>query len=377
MPAVGKVRAWATALALLGALLGAAAPAAGAVPGNFWGVVPQANPNFEQLQRLRRGGVDSVRIPIGWGSVQPSENGAYDWSGVDSRVEDIAAAGIEVLPFVSGAPLWAVPEAWVPGSGHGFKAPRNLPASGAAAAGWSAFLRAAVERYGPGGSFWAAHPALPQRPIRAWQIWNEENFKYFVARPNPVEYGKLVKISSAAIKEVDAGAQIVLGGMFARPREGRWKARPRQAYFAADFLQRMYKATPGIRARFNGVALHPYTARYQELMPDIEEFRAVLKRNHDGGKSLWVTELGWSSEPPAANDSFAKGPNGQVRQLRGAFNLFLHNRVRWRLKRIYWFSIDDMSGVCNFCGGSGLFTADFEPKKSWFEYVRFAGGSPT
>ncbi len=36
------------------------------------------------------------------------------------------------------------------------------------------------------------------RPIRTWQIWNEPNFKYFVAKPNPGEYGKLVKISNAA-----------------------------------------------------------------------------------------------------------------------------------------------------------------------------------
>ncbi len=45
----------------------AVAPA-GAVPGNFWGVVPQATPTAEQFQRLKRGGVDSIRIPIAWGA---------------------------------------------------------------------------------------------------------------------------------------------------------------------------------------------------------------------------------------------------------------------------------------------------------------------
>jgi hypothetical protein len=376
MPARGEVRAWAVALALAAVLAGASAPVAEAVPARFWGVVPQNNPSPEQLQRLRRGGVDSERIPIGWGSVQPTRNGAYDWSGVDSRVEDITAAGIEVLPFVSGAPTWAVREDWVPGTHHGIKAPLNLPASGVAAAGWSSFLGAAVERYGPGGSFWAEHPALLQRPIRVWQIWNEENFKYFVVRPNPAEYGKLVKISSTAIKRVDPGAQVVLGGLFARPGEAKLKVRPPQAYLAGDFLQRMYRATPGIKAKFDGVALHPYTAKYQYLTPEIEEFRAVLKRNHDGGKGLWITELGWSSEPPSRGDSFAKGAAGQAQQLKGAFNLLVRNQARWRLKRVYWFSVDDYAGVCNFCGGSGLFGSGFAPKKSWFAYVKFAGGSP-
>lgn len=370
----GKVRALAATLALVAAITGAFAPAAGAVPAKFWGVVPQLAPTFEQLQRLKRGGVDSLRIPIGWDSVQPLRNGPFDWSGVDSRVEAITLAGIEVFPFVSGAAPWAVPQVWVPGTGQRIKAPRNLPASGAAGGGWSSFLRATVERYGPGGSFWAEHPELPQRPIRTWQIWNEENFKYFVARPNPAEYGRLVQLSARAIKGFDPGAQIVLGGMFAKPYEARFKVKPAQAYLATDFLDKLYRTTPGIKSKFDGVALHPYTATYQDLIPDIEEFRAVLKRHRDSGKGLWITELGWSSEPPAPHDSFAKGPKGQVKQLRGAFNLFAQRQAQWRLKRIYWFSIDDVSGVCNFCGGTGLFGDGFVPKQSWFAYVKFAGG---
>ena len=64
-----------------------------------------------------RGGVESVRIPIDWGSVQPTRNGAFDWSGFDSQVEAASQAGIEVLPFLSGAPDWAVPAKTVSGAG--------------------------------------------------------------------------------------------------------------------------------------------------------------------------------------------------------------------------------------------------------------------
>jgi polysaccharide biosynthesis protein PslG len=355
---------------------GAMASTALAVPAKFWGVVPQASPTAEQLQRLKRGGVDSVRIPIGWDSAQPVKNGPFDWRDADPRIEELTRAGIEVLPFLSGAPTWAVPQAWVPGSRRSIKAVSHLPANGAAGAGWSGFVSAVVGRYGPGGSFWAEHPELPQRPIRTWQIWNEANFKYFVTRPNPAEYGKLVKLSSAAIRAVDSGAQIVLGGLFAKPNEARFKLRPPQAYYAADFLDQLYRTTPGIKSKFDGVALHPYTADFRQLAPDIEEFRAVLKRHRDAGKGLWITELGWSSEPPSLTDSFAKGPAGQVKQLKGAFSLLARKQAAWRLKRVYWFAIADYFGVCNFCGGSGLFTADFAAKKSWFAYVKFAGGSP-
>lgn len=370
---IGRLRLRSSAILAL-AILAVSAPGAAALPPDFWGASPQGTPSLEEFKRLRTGGVDSVRIPISWATVEPSR-GSADFSSVDNLVAGAAGAGIDVLPFVYGAPAWAVPPAPVPGSRGRTFAPRNLPVrNGAQRRAWSGFLKLVVSRYGRHGSFWAANPALRENPIRIWQIWNEQNFKYFVVRPNPAEYGKLVKVSYAALRSADRGARIVLGGMFSRPREAQYRRKPPQAYFATDFLNRLYRSTPGIKRKFVGVALHPYTSRYQELPGDIEAFRRVLKRNHDAGKGLWITEIGWSSLPRAGNDSFSKGPAGQVRQLKGAFKLFKARQRRWNLKRIYWFSIDDAPGSCNFCGGTGLFGEGFVPKRSWYAYVRFAGG---
>ena len=354
----------------------ATAPAASALPGDFWGVSPQGTPSVEQFQRLRVGGVDSVRIPISWSAVQPENGAEANFNGPDQLVSGAAAAGIEVLPFVYDAPSWAVAPARVPGSRA--KAPKTLPVkTGAQRTAWASFLKLAVGRYGPGGSFWKANPALPESPIRTWQIWNEENFKYFVVRPSPSDYGKLIDVSYAALRSVDPGTKLILGGMFAEPREAQFKSKPPQAYFATDFLEGVYKTTPGVKGKFSGVALHPYTSNYQRLTPDIEAFRRILKENHDAGKKLWITEIGWSSEPPdPAHDAFAKGPAGQATQLKGAFSLFRNKAAKWKLQRIYWFSVDDQADSCNFCGGSGLFGEGFVPKKSWFAYVKFAGGRP-
>jgi Glycosyl hydrolase catalytic core len=371
-----KARAWtaATAVALLG--LAVFAAAAQAVPAKFWGVVPQQVPSDEQFQTLKRGGVDSVRIPIEWGGVQAVRGAAFDWSHVDGSVRKAANTGIEVLPFLTGAPSWAVPYVFVPGTGKTAKAPARLPATGSAAGAWSSFVKAAVARYGPDGTFWAENPVVPKRPIRAWQIWNEENFKYFVAKPNPAEYGKLVKLSSTALKSVDPAAKAILGGMFALPKGCRSKVKPKRAWCAHDFLNEMYRRTPGIKSRFDGVALHPYSYFYPELRPRIEEFRAALKENEDAGKPLWITELGWSSQPPTGTNLFAKGLSGQAAQLKGAFSLLSAQQAKWKLQRVYWFSVDDQAGGCNFCDGSGLFAQGFVPKKSWFAYVKFAGGTP-
>jgi hypothetical protein len=367
----------ALAIAVLGAAL--AAPSAGAVPAKFWGVAPQSLPSEEVFQQLKRGGVDALRFPVEWGGTESVE-GKPDWGYVDAFVARSTANGIEPLPFLNGAPSWAIKSVSVNRASHSV-APAELPVRTAAErSSWQGFLREAVGRYGPGGAFWSEHPGLPYVPIRTWQIWNEPNFKYFVARPNPVDYGKLVNLSYTTIKGLDPGARLILAGLFAEPKEaeGKYKEiRPRPAYRATEFLRQMYRSTPGIKSKFQGVALHPYSIEYQELAPEIENVRTVLREAGDPGKSLWVTELGWSSKPPDGRTNlFAKGPQGQVRELNGAFKLFERRQVQWKLKRVFWFSVDDRAGLCNFCDGSGLFTESFAPKPSWKAYVKFAGGTP-
>jgi polysaccharide biosynthesis protein PslG len=370
MSPVGRIRAWLAALVATTAILAIFAGSAFAVPSGFWGVVPQGSPSVEQFQRLKQGGVGSVRVPIPWSLIEPVQ-GAPNWAAIDPLVAGAATTGINVLPFLYGAPSWAVP------IDRRWNSPEYLPVrTGRQRTAWQTFLSEAVQRYGPQGTFWAENPTVPKRPLRTWQIWNEQNFKYFVARPNPAEYGKLLKLSASTIKAVDPGAKLLLGGMFARPNEATKNFKPPQAYFAADFLQQLYEKTPGIKSKFQGVALHPYTSNYKRLTPYIEEFREVLKANHDAGKSLWITELGWSSDPPARNDSFAKGRQGQVKQLKGAFSLLKSHQAKWHLKGVYWFSIEDGApSACNFCGGAGLFGTGFIPKPSWSAFVRFAGGS--
>lgn len=371
------LRAWTLAVVALAAI-GIFASTASALPAGFWGAVPQSGLNDEQFQRLSRGGVESTRLPISWEHVQPSSGGSFDWSGVDNQVEAASKAGIKVLPFLTGAPTWAVRWATVPQSG-GLRAPGHLPVTGTGRAGWISFLTAAVARYGPSGSFWSEHPGVPQIPIRNWQIWNEPNFKYFVAKPNPSEYGKLVKISYTALKAADPGAQVILAGLFSRPkgaRDGKTGKHKSLNWFASDFLSQMYKTTAGVKSKFNAVALHPYTIFARELPEVTEELRKTLRDNGDARKSLWITEISWSSKPKTGSNLFGKGRAGQAKELRTAFTTLRNKQRPWKLKSVFWFSVDDVAGACNFCDGSGLFAAGFKPKPSWFSYVKFAGGTP-
>ena len=274
--------------------------------------------------------------------IEPTKGGPLNWSGLDQAVARAARNRLELLPAIWGSPSWVA------------KTETTLPVRTAKQRGaWMAFLKKVVNRYGPSGSFWAANPSVPRRPIRIWQDWNEENFFYFAKRPSPTQYAKLVKISHKAITSADRGAQVILGGMFALPVQ-----RPPKAYTARRFLDLMYKRSPGIKRSFDGVALHPYSRSYIYLKATINQVRAVMRRHHDNRTGLWITEVGWGSGH--GNNSFEKGRRGQVRQLKGAFKVFRNNRRKWHLKRIYWFSLDDLAGTCNFCDSTGLFGAGLQ-----------------
>src|SRR5690242_307193 len=93
MSPAGRIRAWLAALIAVTMISALLASSAGAVPAGFWGVVPQGSPSVDQLQRLKQGGVGSVRVPIPWSLVEPVQ-GAPNWAAVDPMIAGAATAGI-------------------------------------------------------------------------------------------------------------------------------------------------------------------------------------------------------------------------------------------------------------------------------------------
>lgn len=346
-----------------GAFVGADRSAADGVgfrslPENFFGMSSQLPRPDSDYVTMRSGGVDSVRIGVSWNGVEP-QPGNYDFSSVDRPVAQTARYGLEAFPFIGATPTWT-----------GAADFRTLPTqSESQKQAWAAFLRQLVLRYGPGGSFWAEHgpgsaDPLPYRPIRTWQIWNEPNFFYFTEPRSPTQYAELVKISEQAINAVDPGAQIILAGLFAKPRQ-----QPPQAYQATDFLDQIY-AVPGIEEHFDGVALHPYAADADDLVPTIDALREVMESHGDSATGLYITEMGWGS---GTDTAFERGPEGQVRELAQAYEILRDHQREWRVKRAYWFAWDDLSNNCNFCDSTGLFTEAGQPKAAWFRFIEIAG----
>lgn len=331
------------------------------VPARFWGLIPAGEASDAEFARMRRGGTDSIRVFLSWHDVAHSR-GRLDWYQFDQVVTRATRRRLEVLPFVYGSPPWVA------------RAPNLLPVKTAAQKrAWMSFMKAAVRRYGPRGRFWAQH-AGPDVPIRYWQIWNEQNTRLFSGMPSPRKYATLLKISRRAVRQVDPGAKLIIGGMLGLPA-----AKPPRAYRAAQFLNLLYRY--GIKRSFAGVALHPYVDYARALKPQLESLRAVLRKHRDLRKGIWITEIGWGSDPPRPNapyDDFDRGLNGQAKQLAQTFALVKRVNRRFNIKRIYWYQWKDQpdTGFCSFCNSTGLFRQDLTPKPAWFRFVRLTGGRP-
>lgn len=349
------------ALAVLAPAVAQARP-----PKTFYGVTPQAQLGAYELERMGLGRVGTLRASVPWGAIdQTAVPGDSDWTLYDQLVGSAAQVGIQILPVFDNVPAWVGQL-----DNCQSECTRFAPRGELALMAWRGFIRAAVHRYGPTGTYWAEHPELRPKPIRAWQIWNEQNSaQYFKPGPDVGVYAKLVTEASRAIKDVDPAANVVLGGMFATPsgqldENASWR-----------YLKRLY-ARPGLKDRFDGVGIHPYAGSMKAVRQTVQLVRGAMKKAGDGGAGLWVTEVGWSSEK---GDYYLEvGEKRQAVLLRKSFRYFTRQRKRMNVKTVVWFSWRDTPPefeLCIWCPSSGLFTREgFQPKPAWRVFRRFTGG---
>ena len=224
---------------------------------------------------------------------------------------------------------------------------------------WGEFVAAATRRYGPGGDFWDENEYLPDRPVRQWIIWNEQNARAFwFPRADPRDYARLVKVSEDAISSVDERAKIALGGMFGYPKDKR-------SMEVTKFLKRFYRVR-GIEKRFDTVNLHPYGAGVGTVRKQVTDARKALRRAGDRDAKILIGELGWASGGPKKSPSVV-GVTGQRNRIRKAMNVLIANRRKWKIAGAYVYVWRDFSleTPCLWCPEAGLITEDGDSKPSW------------
>lgn len=338
--------------------LALAAPAAAYLPQGFIGISPQSPATASDYRLMEESGVQSIRLPFGWSSIEPdgpSPLGA-EWAGYDHAVGLAAEYGMRVFPVVYGTPEWVAPS------------PKRLPVSTPWQRwAWASFLRALAGRYGPGGAFWEENPDLPELPFHLWEIWNEENLVTFAERPNPAEFATLIRISGRVLHRADPRAQVIVGGLFGQPLQ----IPPNVG--SGNYVARLYRAGR-VKPFFDGIGLHPYVGEPVAMGRQLANLRRVMRRYGDGRTPLYVTELGWGSDNGPTR--WQRGLLGQAEALSESFEMLSENRLRWGVRGAWWYTWSDEGGTCIFCTSAGLLTTRREGKPAWYRFNEWTGGNP-
>jgi polysaccharide biosynthesis protein PslG len=373
MPADSKLHARhraviATLLALLIALTAAAS--AQAVPKTFFGTMSQTALGAADFQHMGQAKVGTLRTGIDWASTDPTPGDDYNFGGFDAQVREAAQQGITVLPYVVGTPGWVADlegsKCDVAANRCGIFAPHTKAGLGA----FQTFVADLARRYGPNGIFWQQNPSLPEQPIEAWQIWNEQNSPTFYGpKPNVKHYAKLLKAAHNGISSVDPSAEVLVGGMFGTPLHGR-----KPAISSWNFLAKLYDVK-GSKKYFDGVSIHPYAPKLVNVQLQVDKMRDAMKAAHDTGAEIWITEVGWASGGPT--NPLVRGNRGQAQRLNEAFDYFLSKRRAFHIRTVIWYSWQDTTdrGPCEWCQGSGLLKQNGAEKPSYHAFTDFTGGS--
>ncbi len=233
------------------------------------------------LEMVRQMGATTIVEYFPWAYYE-SQNGRFDWSAADVRIEFARNQGLTVIARLGGlVPAWARG-----GPADEPTVDTLLPAENFDE--FAGYVQAFVERYAG--------------RVGHVIIWNEPNVTLeWGFRPvDPEGYTELLKAAYAGAKAANPDV-VVLGGALAPTLE------PEGSELAMNdlvFLERMYRAGAG--DSMDGLAAHAYGLSFppdEPPAPDalnfrrIELLREMMIRHGDAAKSIFVTESGWNDSP--------------------------------------------------------------------------------
>jgi hypothetical protein len=271
----------------------------------LWGGVSVADYDHE-LDLLAEAGADSVRIDMGWSSLESDGKGKInDWYAgrVDTFMAHARARGMKVIVALVNSPCWAS------------SAPESAKA-GCTGQWWDR----GVEVYAPTNpqdyADAAAYVAKRwQADLAALEIWNEPNDNaYFRSNDVVADYAAIVKASYAPIKAAAPDVPVIAGVVANSDR---------------DFLERLYAA--GIAGHYDGLSIHPYNEwrdpddawqpqyKAYSFLSGVKWVRDLMVAHGDSDKGLWLTEFGFST--CGTGDKVCVTPEQQAQYTKDSFKI--------------------------------------------------------
>ena len=234
---------------------------------------------------VKDAGFGWAKQQVRWGDVE-QVRGQPDFSELDATVDAAINANLNVMLSVVTAPVWSRRAGGVDG-------PPDDPNT------FASFMAQLAARY--------------RGRVRAYEVWNEQNFarEWGGSRINAGQYVELLKVVYPAMKTADPGALVITGA----PTPTGFND-PNIAIDDVIYLEQMYRYQNGIiRTVSDAVGAHAggfnnppeddpdtrtvpttsFKGHSSFYFKRIADLHAVMARYGDGAKKIWVTEFGWST----------------------------------------------------------------------------------
>lgn len=292
------------------------------------------------LRKLRNAGGRWVRVDMGWATIETTQGIDSDWAleKYDRAIDAALREDLRVLLVLQRTPRWAN------GSDDEALAPDDPSVFGD-------FALRISQRY--------------EGKASAIELWNEPNHPaFFAARQEgheAREHAAMVEDAYRKIKEHGPQgdeALIVLAGGTSEVDVGWWEQM--YALGAADFTDVVAVNPYPIPADASITDPSTGTSRMQE----IDQLAELMANEGDSGKSIWVTELGWSthrSEIGSKDTRLSVDDETQADRFEEAVRLMETGYPQ--IEMILWYNLRDRGGVEDgFETGFGLLEHDLESK---------------
>jgi GH35 family endo-1,4-beta-xylanase len=256
----------------------------------------------EWLVKAREAKFDSVVQLFPWREIEPTR-GQFHWEATDQIVTGADYHGLELIVRLDQHPAWA----------NQVELTLNAPPENLE--DYRGFVRRVAERY--------------RGQVRAYIIWNEPNLavEWGGAQPDPEAFTDLLRVGYEAVKAADPDAEVVAAGLAPT------NSNNGLALDERIFLRQMYQA--GASAFFDVLAAHPYSFGQSPGAPErdnehpafgrLAELRDIMVEYGDGHKPVWITEMGWTVDPPPEQPDIGVTLDQQAAYLVEALELVRQN----------------------------------------------------
>ncbi len=233
------------------------------------------------------------RFDFAWPTIEPA-NDLWNFSAYDTLVDDLDAAGMNIVGILLWTPDWAAtggltglsqpdfdrrPSGWYAPVSHALLSPLVINAASSPPHGlylpwydvnnhWGDYVYTVVSRYGD--------------RVKHWEMWNEPEWSYFWTGTS-IDYAQLLKVGYQATKAACPDCAVLFGGLhyWQNPSFYRWvlnilntdPTAPQNNYF------------------FDAMSVHLYS-RASSIYDEVNNIHSGMSTYNVGDHPIWLTETG-------------------------------------------------------------------------------------